>query len=184
MKKGYKVRFKATSPKKGYKYKTIRGYSNAVYNKYKDKIETGLEKAGENRSEYENKRLFNNLVKQMMKDNPDLTMRQAASAVLSTSDFTSKEERTEMRIKKDFGEFRQQLGYEKGHKFRDRSGHYRSLRDMLGDYDPTSKGYHFTDYRPDESGKLSAYEYSVHYNYSPKGKQPRWEISLVSIKRV
>lgn len=182
MKKGYKVRFKASSPKKGYKYKTVRGYSNAVYNKYKDKIEARLKEFGD-RGESENKRLFSNLVKQMMKDNPEMTMRQAASAVLNSDTFTNAAERTEMRIKKDFGEFRQQLGYEKGHRFRDKNGRYRTFRDMLGDYDPENKGYHFTDYRIDETGKLSAYEYSVKYNYSPKGNQPRWDIKLVSIKR-
>lgn len=183
MAKGYKVRFKASSQKKGYRYKTVGGYTNALYKKYKDKIDQGMSTLP---SDADRKRVFKNLVKSQMAEDPSLTLRQAASKVLNTETFTTKEERTEARIKKDFGEFRAQLGYEKNHRFRDAEGHYRSLRDMLGSYDNAEgvKGYHFTDYRPDATGKLAAYEYIVRYNYSPKGGQARWEINIVSIKKV
>ena len=185
MAKGYKIRFKATSPKKGYRYKTVGGYANALYKKYKGKIDQAQ---GMNflASDSDRKKVLKNLIKSQMKEDPSLTMRQAASKVLNTETFTTAKERTEIRMKKDFSEFRSQLGYEKGHRFRDNKGHYRSLKDMLGSYDNRegTKGYHFTDYRPDESGKLSAYEYVVKYNYSPKGEQARWTINLVSIKRV
>ncbi len=182
MAKGYKVRFKSSSPKKGYRYKTVGGYTNALYKKYKDKIDQGMSALA---SDADRKRVFRNLVKSQMAEDPSLTLRQAASKVLNTETFTTAKERTEIRMKKDFGEFRTQLGYEKGHRFRDAKGHYRSLKDMLGSYDNAegTKGYHFTDYREDEDGKLTAYEYIVTYNYSPKGGQSRWEIRTVSIKR-
>lgn len=192
--KGYKVRFKASSPKKGYKYKTVAGYANAMYKKYKDKIDAGTKLDSEEKS----KKLFKALLKDEMINNPTMTMKQAASKILSTETFTSAEERTEMRFKKDFSEFRKQLGYEKGHRFRNKQGKYISLKEAMGKYvtekyregekmgntNVEKSGYHFTDYRPDENGKLHAYEYIVKYNYSPKAGQSRWQITLVSIKSI
>lgn len=192
MPKGYKVRYKVS----GKKYKTIAGYTNAVFNKYRNKIDEGFKTAVEknklpdwNYSEKEMKKIFRNSIKSEMANDPELSLKQATSKVLNSRTFTSAEEMTQRRFVNDFKEFRIQLEYEKNHRFRDEKGHFISAKQALGAYDTgrdvpkgpkvRESGYHFVDYRPTADGKLERCEYLVNYNYSPKPGEQRWQITRV-----
>lgn len=155
---------------RGKSYKTTWGYANALYNKYKDRIDSKL--GGDALS---NKRQIRRLIEDRM-ESQHMTMKQAGSSVLNSEAFTSSEERAKRQATNDISELRDALGM-KG-RFRDASGRFMKGQDIIK-WNSKDKGYDITTWEKGPDGKMVKKEYFAIYNWSPKGNQPRWIISPV-----
>lgn len=153
---------------RGKTYKTTWGYSNALYNKYKDRIDEKL--GGDALS---NKRQMRRLIEDRM-ESQHMTMKQAGSSVLNSEAFTTSEERAKRQATNDISELRGALGM-KG-RFRDASGKFMKGQDVIR-WNSKDKGYDITTWEKGPDGKMVKKEYFAIYNWSPKGNQPRWSIS-------
>lgn len=156
---------------RGKTYKTTWGYSNALYNKYKKQID---EKLGGD--ELSNKRQIRRLIEDRM-ESQHMTMKQAGSSVLNSEAFTSSEERARLQAAKGASELRDALGMG-GKRFRDASGRFTKTQDAIS-WNSKEKGYDITTWERGPDGKMVKKEYFAIYNWSPKGNQPRWQISPV-----
>ncbi len=152
----------------GKHYKTVGGYANALYKKYRSKMDKAFD--GSYMTEHERKRQLKFLIKDKM-ETEGLTIKQAGSAVLNTETFTTSEERAFNSMKKDISELKDLMGMGKGERFRDKSGKFRKLKDVFR-WDKDEKAYTFTKY---ENGQ--EVNYVARYNWSPKGNQARWIIT-------
>jgi hypothetical protein len=155
---------------RGKTYKTTWGYSSALYNKYKEKIDTAL--GGDVLS---NKRQMRRLIEDRM-ESQHMTMKQAGSSILNSETFTTSDERAKRQATKDISELRDALGM-KG-KFRDVSGKFMKAQDVI-EWNKKDKGYDITTWEKGPDGKMVKKQYFAIYNWSPKGKQQRWIISPV-----
>ena len=155
---------------RGKTYKTTWGYSSALYNKYKEKIDTAL--GGDVLS---NKRQMRRLIEDRM-ESQHMTMKQAGSSILNSETFTTSDERAKRQATKDISELRDALGM-KG-KFRDASGKFMKAQDVIK-WNKKDKGYDITTWEKGPDGKMVKKQYFAIYNWSPKGNQPRWIISPV-----
>jgi hypothetical protein len=153
---------------RGKKYKTTWGYSNALYKKYKDRIDAKL--GGD---ELSNKRQIRRLIEDRM-ESQHMTMKQAGSSILNSETFTTSEERAKRQATNDISELRDALGM-KG-RFRDASGKFMKGQDVIR-WNSKDKGYDITTWEKGSDGKMVKKEYFAIYNWSPKGNQPRWIIS-------
>lgn len=156
---------------RGKTYKTTWGYSNALYKKYKDRIDAKL--GGD---ELSNKRQIRRLIEDRM-ESQHMTMKQAGSSVLNSRALMSKEEMARERVWKDEVELRKALGM-KGKRFRDKEGKFASAEQVFS-WNEDDKGYDITTWEKGPDGKMVKKEYFAIYNWSPKGNQPRWIISPV-----